>query len=98
MIGNCYLTCKNSFSNLYAPPPVAHIVLAKVAIPFDFANARKFDISEVGNTMKWSEPTRSRIVTLSICKNQKSQALAKSCVRSPVPSFQTHPFIYFYYI
>uniref|UniRef100_A0A182J1V7 Uncharacterized protein n=1 Tax=Anopheles atroparvus TaxID=41427 RepID=A0A182J1V7_ANOAO len=59
---------RKSSSNLYAPPPVAQIVVTSCAIPFDLASRRKLSISEVGKRMKCSEPRRPRITTSSICR------------------------------
>lgn len=50
-------TLKKSASNLYAPPPVAHIVVDSEVNPFDLASCRNCSISEVGNLMKCNVPT-----------------------------------------
>lgn len=62
------LTCRNSFSNLNAPPPVAQTVVTNSAMPFCLANSRKLLMSVVWKRMKCSEPRRLRISTLSIWK------------------------------
>lgn len=66
-------TLKKSASNLYAPPPVAHIVVDKEANPLDLANWRNWSISEVGNLIKCSVPTRFPILAEVIFKKQLVQ-------------------------
>jgi len=51
-------TCLKSASNLNAPPPVAHMLVAKLGKFLAFAMSMKACISLVGNRMKWKVPWR----------------------------------------
>lgn len=63
---NAILTFLKFSSNLKAPPPVAQTVVTKLAIPFAFARAKKFPISQVGNLIKCNVPLLPLIRILSI--------------------------------
>ena len=51
-------TLRKSSSNLYAPPPVAQMLSARLEKFFALASSMKAVISLVGKRMKWSVPTR----------------------------------------
>uniref|UniRef100_A0A0K8RBK6 Uncharacterized protein n=1 Tax=Ixodes ricinus TaxID=34613 RepID=A0A0K8RBK6_IXORI len=59
-------TGSGSRAQLVGPPPVAHTVEARLAMPLALASSRKRGISLVGKRMKCSVPSMPPTTTLSI--------------------------------